>query len=156
MSESKENKNYQLEWDSALIRGWVHNKNMASVLGDFYRNVAPILNKLNDYHRSIAYLVSLDLKRSTSKNRGERRLWLKQSVRAFVDTHSRQLTNLLYNPDFEKKEILAAIDNCRWSDADIYSSGRHNQYQRSRNAYRATRVIHARDLSKKHDWKTVK
>ena len=122
------------------------------------KKVAPVLATLEDFNRIKTYITSLGLERCMEREGGEVAFYGRGTVRAFVDTHSRQLTNFLYSDNHTHADILKNIDCFKWKQVNrskIYVKTRCRNKKR-----KATdtlpMIIHWRERDKRFDWNTVK
>lgn len=153
----------QDKWDGYLIRGWEREWKLAGVAFQFVKEVAPILEKLEDFKRVKVYITSLKLDRCMERVDGEMCFHGHSTARAFVDFHSRQLTNFLYSDAHSNADILKSIACFKWREVNrtkVYTS----QHLRKKKVQRDSKgkpvgkqlMIKAKARDKTHDWRTVK
>ena len=150
--------NLQRIWDEELINSWVNFHTMLGAGYGFVNRTKPILAKLKDPRRIVAWIATLDLKRCPwcmVDNEITFYPW-KCQVRAFVDQFSPGMTGALYNQNIDTADIIDSIDNYKWSKKKIIDTGRSKETRKASIIKRTTRVVRMRSLSKNHDWNTVK
>ena len=137
-------------WDSLIINGWKYNASTGRIFIGFIKQAAPILGKLNDWDRSYAFFDN------HIKIRKIGRFELNQPVSAFVNNHSPQLSNYLWDADFDVTKVVINIANFKWFK-ERRKSKRHSAMKSSyKKILQSTRFISARAGDKRHDWATVK
>ena len=137
-------------WDSLIINGWKYNASTGRIFIGFIKQAAPILAKLDDWDRSYAFFDSHIKIRKIS------RFELNQPVLAFVNNHSPQLSNYLWDADFDVSKVIINIDNFKWFKERRISKRHAAMKSNYKKICQATKVVSARALSKNHDWTTVK
>ena len=153
-------KSAQEIWDRLLIQGWERDKSLAWLVHWFIEESAPVLNKLGDFRRSIDYITSLDLDRCKDPIKGGYEFQCNKhvTVRCFVDTHSRQLTNFLFSEEHDNSDILINISNFKWKKVNHQkrASKKRVEHHKILTKLGARMTIHFRENDKRHDWNTVK
>jgi hypothetical protein len=143
----------QAIWDEELIASWENFGKCMHLVYRFTERASPILKKLGDIRRMVAWISTLELKRCPWTTSAYP--WNIQ-VRAFVAEHSPGLTNALYNENIDNKDILKCIGNYWWITKGIKDRKREKETKDELERKRTTRFISLRAGDKNHDWKTVK
>ena len=139
-------------WDRELLNGWQREGSMASVKAKFYRKVKELdFDAELDWDKVDIFLESCALKRY------ETDYVSKQPVRAFVENRSPNLSGCLWSGKYSHDELLEAIDRFKWTPLTEeqkakFSRQKYQRYRKGKNSL----TIKARELTKKHDWNTVK
>ena len=139
-------------WDRELLNGWQREGSMASVKAKFYRKVKELdFDTELDWDKVDIFLESCALKRY------ETDYVSKQPVRAFVENRSPNLSGCLWSGKYSHDELLEAIDRFKWTPLTEeqkakFSRQKYQRYRKGKNSL----TIKARELTKKHDWNTVK
>ena len=139
-------------WDRELLNGWQREGSMASVKAKFYRKVKELdFDAELDWDKVDIFLESCALKRY------ETDYVSKQPVRAFVENRSPNLSACLWSGKYSHDELLEAIDRFKWTPLTEeqkakFSRQKYQRYRKGKNSL----TIKARELTKKHDWNTVK
>jgi len=139
-------------WDRELLDGWQREGSMSGVKAKFYRKVKELdFDAELDWGKVDTFLESCALKRY------ELMYVSKQPVRAFVANRSPNLSGCLWSGKYSHDELLEAIDRFKWTpltekQKDKFSKQKYERYRRAKNSL----TIKARELTKKHDWNTVK
>lgn len=139
-------------WDRELLNGWQREGSMASVKAKFYRKVKELdFDAELDWDKVDIFLESCALKRY------ETDYVSKQPVRAFVENRSPNLSGCLWSGKYSHDELLEAIDRFKWTPLTEEQKAKFSRqkYQRHRKGKNSL-TIKARELTKKHDWNTVK
>lgn len=139
-------------WDRELLNGWQREGSMASVKAKFYRKVKELdFDAELDWDKVDIFLESCALKRY------ETGYVSKQPVRAFVENRSPNLSGCLWSGKYSHDELLEAIDRFKWTPLTEEQKAKFSRqkYQRHRKGKNSL-TIKARELTKKHDWNTVK
>ena len=143
---------FQELWDRELLNGWQREGSMASVKAKFYRKVKELdFDAELDWDKVDIFLESCALKRY------ETDYVSKQPVRAFVENRSPNLSGCLWSGKYSHDELLEAIDRFKWTPLTEEQKAKFSRqkYQRHRKGKNSL-TIKARELTKKHDWNTVK
>jgi len=139
-------------WDRELLDGWQREGSMAGVKAKFYRKVKELdFDAELDWGKVDTFLESCALKRY------ELVYVSKQPVRAFVANRSPNLSGCLWSGKYSHDELLEAIDRFKWTtltekQKEKFSKQKYERYRKGKNSL----TIKARELTKKHDWNTVK
>lgn len=143
---------FQELWDRELLDGWQREGSMAGVKAKFYRKVKELdFDAELDWGKVDTFLESCALKRY------ELVYVSKQPVRAFVENRSPNLSGCLWSGKYSHDELLEAIDRFKWTplteeQKTKFSKQKYQRYRKGKNSL----TIKARELTKKHDWNTVK
>jgi hypothetical protein len=147
-------------WDRELLQGWKEDMWMMVVAHRFLLQVKPTLvDGLRVKEGFREFFVPLGLKRCLDNNThkgGPPNFVGKGQVRAFVSSRCERLSNCLWSGKHTNQKLLENIDNFTWKQM-----GKAVSRNRVRKAYKKLKnqgviTIRARELTKKHDWKTVK
>ena len=139
-------------WDRELLDGWQRESSIAGVKAKFYRKVKELdFDAELDWGKVDTFLESCALKRY------ELVYVSKQPVRAFVENRSPNLSGCLWSGKYSHDELLEAIDRFKWTplteeQKTKFSKQKYQRYRKGKNSL----TIKARELTKKHDWNTVK
>lgn len=158
MTAKPSKKQLQKIWDETLVTGWEREWQLMGVGFNFIRKVAPVLALLQDFRRIKVYITSLGLKRCMERERGELVFIGRGNVRAFVDFHSRQLTNFLYSGNHAHADILKNIDCFKWNQVNRtkVTANRRHRIKRRKATDTQPMIIHWRDRDARADWNKVK
>ena len=157
-------KRIQQMWDYELISLWDEkgNNKMGRVVSNFVKRIRP--EKKEDYRNISAsdvidFLSSLGLKRclDLDHKQGFTDFFpLNTDVIGFIHGRCEKLSMDLINGGI-KPLILMDIDNYKWKKVDLHRNDSvASKRRRAKLNAKANITIKARDLSKKHDWKTEK
>ena len=140
-------------WDRALLEGWRKERSLAGVKAVFFKQATGLdgYEAELDWGKVDTFLESCALKRY------EPMYVSKQPVRAFVANRSPNLSGCLWSGKYSDDELLEAIDRFKWTSLTKkqkakLSRQKRGRYRRGKNSL----TIKARELTKKHDWDTVK
>lgn len=145
-------------WDEELVYNWVGFSRIIGIIYSFTRRASPILYKLRDPRRMVKWISSLELKRCPYKLiNGEINTfpWTIQT-RFLVNSHCPRLDAALYNESVKNSDIIDNIDKYKWTNKPRKNNKRSNECTKASHHKRTTKRIYLRDLSKDHDWRTVK
>ena len=153
-------KDMQRVWDRELLQGWKEDQRMMRVVSRFLFHVKPSL--VDDFGAKEGFrdfFVPLGLKRCTdranSKDQGDY-FGGRGPVRGFISSRCERLSNCLWSGKYTNEKLLDNIDNFSWKRTG--KALRRKYAEKAKNKLKARGVIRikARELSKKHDWDTVK
>lgn len=77
-------------------------------------------------------------------------------VRAFISNHSIQLSNYLWDHEFDSDLVAEHIDNFKWFKSRSIDKKQRAIKQSEKRRRQGTKFISLRACDKKHDWTTVK
>jgi len=140
-------------WDRELLDGWQREGSMAGVKAFFFKKATG----LNDYEGELDWGKVDTFLESCALKRYELMYVSKQPVRAFVANRSPNLSGCLWSGKYSHDELLEAIDRFKWTPLTEeqkakFSRQKYQRYRKGKNSL----TIKARELTKKHDWNTVK
>jgi len=144
----------QAVWDKCLVDGASHGVKMWRVIGDFMSNIG-CYHKDYNYHwfedGGVHFLESLELRRCRDRDAGgdlRFRAW-KDDALSFIGARCMPLQLAIVNSRVDNDEVLATLAAYKWVR-------RNYSIKKSRNRGASWRRLPLIDLSKKHDWSTVK
>ena len=140
-------------WDRELLDGWQRQSSMAGVKAFFFKKATG----LDDYEGELDWGKVDTFLESCALKRYEPVYVSKQPVRAFVENRSPNLSGCLWSGKYSHDELLEAIDRFKWTPLTEEQKAKFSRqkYQRHRKGKNSL-TIKARELTKKHDWNTVK
>tara|TARA_R110002167_G_scaffold45515_2_gene136721 strand:- start:6855 stop:7337 length:483 start_codon:yes stop_codon:yes gene_type:complete len=153
-------------WDDCLIRGWKSDINMNMLTKQFISNIDTSLMQsswaspcyFKDGFDQFAYITDIGIKRRCMDRGRDGSLMFYAGfggVRAFIAKRSPQISDRLF-AGWSADDVLANINSFKWSRSNI-KNGDKRKYDNRQNLKKSKAVmaIKPRDLTKKHDWKTV-
>ena len=159
---------HQALWDRCIIMGWKSDLNCMAIIKHFLLEANPsllILGGINhcetrDIDEVIEYINSLEIKRRCRDRNTAGNIafvyWY-GGVRAFIAQRSPQLFGVLTNKTMTPDDVLLQIDNFKWTRVNhSLRSKAAGKRQYTKKKASCEKTIKARELSKKHDWATVK
>ena len=144
-------------WDKNLLHGWTLDAHIMRVVVAFLSEVKPEL--VNDSGRAEEFrefLISLNLKRCLDVQEGKPVFIGYGGARAFIANRCERLNNCLWSGKYTEQELLDSIDAFRWRKHGAAIQAEAVRRHRKKISTPAEIRLQMRELSKKHDWKTVK
>lgn len=133
----------QDQWEDALLQGWKNNKSMGAVLA-LAAGIGRVM-EAGEWDR-------IRCRASKMKPSFSEFSRFSQPCRAWVATHATFASNALWDGNFELAKRLI-----KKGGVATHGMAKHRREVRSdEKDLRGLRTIHARSLSKRHDWNTVK
>ena len=167
MSKKLSQAELQKIWDTSLLTCWEANSGGWSIATGFLKGIeSDLAEKFNgittkptadDYEQVSTLLVLHNLSRCLDRGReGQLEFRPSASARAFVAEHCERLGTCLWSGKHTNEALLDSIDNFTWrrKGRAIINATKNKNYKK-RNSL-APIAIKARELTKKHDWNTVK
>lgn len=149
---------HQALWDRLLIESWRHDAKLIHLVFNFLSGIGQADKRDLDYGDIAKYLDGLGLKRWRYASGN---IFFGTRVRVAVGIACQRLQGCLMNPKVTDKQILDAIQAFKWRRLSESSRLKHHsskmvERSRRRTEDRRTITIRARELTKDHDWSTVK
>jgi len=144
-------------WDKNLLHGWTLDAHIMRVVVAFLSEVKPEL--VNDSGRAEEFrefLISLNLKRCLDVQAGKPVFIGFGEARAFIANRCERLNNCLWSGKYTEQELLDSIDAFRWRKHGAAIQAEAVRRHKKRASTPVEIRLQMRELSKKHDWKTVK
>ncbi len=134
----------QKVWDKMLIQAWAKDVKMCAVLTQFGLFAFNISNDLDS-------VVSrgIDLKLQRFKENKSESIRYQLPVRAFIAKRCPRLSDCLWSGKHEEQLLIDRISGFKWV---MPATGRRRKVPEGG----IRRRVKARELTKKHDWNTVK
>ena len=144
-------------WDKNLLHGWTLDAHIMRVVVVFLSEVKPEL--VNDSGRAEEFrefLIPLDLKRCLDVQEGKPVFIGSGGARPFIANRCERLNNCLWSGKYTEQELLESIDAFRWRKHGAAIQAETVRRHRKKLSTPVEIRLQMRELSKKHDWKTVK
>lgn len=157
----------QYLWDMCLINGWKYNNSMLKVCNEFLRVTKPEMQFRKDdvqTKESVQvvkdYITSLELKRCRDADTAGNIVFQATygPVRRFIASRCPLMANTLRTGTVDPLDILEHIANYKWRRVSNKgrAAQRHRIIRHKRERGDDQLFVEAKNLGKKHDWKTVK
>ena len=149
---------HQALWDRLLIESWRHDAKLIHLVFNFLSGIGQADKCDLDYGDIAKYLDGLGLKRWRYAS-GD--IYFETRVRVIVGITCQRLQGCLMNPKVTDQQILDSIQAFKWrrqseSARRKYHASKSVERRRVRTEERRTVTVKARELTKNHDWATVK
>ena len=167
MSKKLSQAELQKIWDTSLLTCWEVNSGGWSIATGFLKGIeSDLAEKFNgittkptadDYEQVRTLLASYKLSRCLDRgSEGQLEFRPSASARAFVAEHCERLGTCFWSGKHTNEALLDSIDNFTWrrKGRAVINATKNKNYKK-RNSL-APIAIKARELTKKHDWNTVK
>ena len=144
-------------WDKNLLHGWTLDVHIMRVLSAFLSEVKPELLDDRGYATGFReFLISLNLKRCLDEQNGKADFIGHGGTRPFIANRCERLNNCLWSEKYTEQELLDSIDAFIWRKHGAAIQAEVVRRHRKKVSTPAEIRLKMRELSKKHDWKTVK
>lgn len=167
MSKKLSQAELQKIWDTSLLACWKSDVSGWAIATGFLKGIGKpdLAEKFNgktkltpaDFEAIRTEIASYQLSRCLDR-RTESELEFRPSktARAFVAEHCERLGTCLWSGKHTNEALLENIDNFKWrrKGKAVANAARMKHYHRQNNLVPVT--LRARELDKRHDWKTVK
>jgi len=154
-------------WDTSLLACWKADSSGWAIATAFLRGIESDLAKKLDGRTNKPtnaefveiknFIVSCQLSRCLDwGTRGELEFRASKTAKAFVAEHCERLNTCLWSGKHTNEALLESINNFKWrKKGKAVQNAVHSRHRSRKNAM-GDIEIKARELSKKHDWDTVK